>query len=286
MFHVHGAGFVAQTPDSHDAYLRGWSLKLKTVPIFSVDYSLLPEAPYPIPFQEVLDVYLWLTSPKTRKSVKKLLGFVPKKFVFAGDSAGASLCISLALMINDARKLIMAENRTHDHLPPFPSSIVVMYPAVNLTYSPSASKILCAFETFLSTGVILEIARHMIKQPEEDSFIDGVDKTGKNVAWYRLPDRHESVAKINQRASHPYVSSVYYQDFESLKSIRLYMISGEFDAMLDDAIGIGRKWKGPVILDVMPDMPHGFLYFLSISRDAKVAADHCENRVVEACFIE
>ena len=284
VFHVHGAGFVAQTPDSHDSYLLGWALKLKTVPILSIDYSLLPEAHYPIPYQEVLDVYLWLTSPKSRNAVEKSLGFVPKKFVFAGDSAGASLCISITLMISDARKLVIAENKVNGFLILFPSAIVAMYPVVNLTYSPSVSKFMCGFETILTNGIILEIARYMIRQPEDDPFIDRVDKEGKRVAWYRLPDRHESVAKINKRASHPYVSSVYYQDFESLKSVRLYMISGEFDPMLDDAIAIGREWRGPVILDVMPNMPHGFLYFLSMSVDAKDAVDHCTNRVVEACF--
>lgn len=45
-FHMHGGGFIAQTSKSHQSYLRQWSRKLG-LPIFSIDYSLAPQAPYP-----------------------------------------------------------------------------------------------------------------------------------------------------------------------------------------------------------------------------------------------
>ena len=43
---MHGGGFIAQTSKSHQSYLRQWSRNLN-MPIFSVDYSLAPQAPYP-----------------------------------------------------------------------------------------------------------------------------------------------------------------------------------------------------------------------------------------------
>ena len=45
-FHMHGGGFIAQTSKSHQSYLRQWSRNLN-MPIFSVDYSLAPQAPFP-----------------------------------------------------------------------------------------------------------------------------------------------------------------------------------------------------------------------------------------------
>lgn len=45
-FHMHGGGFIAQTSKSHQSYLRQWSRNLG-LPIFSIDYSLAPQAPYP-----------------------------------------------------------------------------------------------------------------------------------------------------------------------------------------------------------------------------------------------
>jgi hypothetical protein len=46
LIHCHGGGFVAQSSQSHEMYLRRWAKSLRA-PIVSVDYSLSPEAPYP-----------------------------------------------------------------------------------------------------------------------------------------------------------------------------------------------------------------------------------------------
>ena len=46
VIHCHGGGFVAQSSQSHEMYLRRWAKTLRA-PIISVDYSLSPEAPYP-----------------------------------------------------------------------------------------------------------------------------------------------------------------------------------------------------------------------------------------------
>jgi len=46
VIHCHGGGFVAQSSQSHEMYLRRWA-KALDCPILSVDYALAPEAPYP-----------------------------------------------------------------------------------------------------------------------------------------------------------------------------------------------------------------------------------------------
>ena len=59
IIHLHGGGWVAQSPESHLDYLHQWSAQLDT-PILSVDYSLAPEAPYPRACQEVFFCYVWM----------------------------------------------------------------------------------------------------------------------------------------------------------------------------------------------------------------------------------
>jgi acetyl esterase/lipase len=52
IFHVHGGGFVSMQSGSHQTYLRTWANKTE-IPIFSVDYWLAPEYPYPLPLNDV-----------------------------------------------------------------------------------------------------------------------------------------------------------------------------------------------------------------------------------------
>lgn len=44
--HIHGGGFIAMSSGSHQSYTRLWAKQLR-VPVFSVDYSLAPQHPYP-----------------------------------------------------------------------------------------------------------------------------------------------------------------------------------------------------------------------------------------------
>ena len=59
IIHLHGGGWVAQSPESHLDYLHQWAAQLDT-PILSIDYSLAPEAPYPRACQEVFYTYVWM----------------------------------------------------------------------------------------------------------------------------------------------------------------------------------------------------------------------------------
>ena len=59
ILHLHGGGWVAQSPESHLDYLHQWARDLDT-PILSVDYSLAPESPYPRACEEVFYSYVWM----------------------------------------------------------------------------------------------------------------------------------------------------------------------------------------------------------------------------------
>lgn len=84
VLHLHGGGFISQTSESHQVYLKSWTLWTDT-PILSVDYSLAPEAPYPRAVEEVLQAYVWALNNLS------LLGTTAKRIVFAGSFFSLSL---------------------------------------------------------------------------------------------------------------------------------------------------------------------------------------------------
>jgi acetyl esterase/lipase len=51
IIHFHGGAFIAQSSESAKVYLRRWANELK-VPIFSIDYRLVPKNAYPDPVND------------------------------------------------------------------------------------------------------------------------------------------------------------------------------------------------------------------------------------------
>lgn len=135
LLHCHGGGFVSQTPDSHEIYLRDWAKDLD-VPILTVDYSLSPEAPFPRALEEVLHVYAWALINH------KKLGWTGENICVAGDSAGGNLMLALCL------KTIELNIRR-------PSGAFAAYTPVMLSMAPSPSRILCAVDPLLPLGFML-----------------------------------------------------------------------------------------------------------------------------------
>ena len=117
VFHIHGGGFVSQSPDSHELYLRDWATKLNGIPILSVDYSLSPKHKYPKQLQQLLDSFLFIIDKS-----EEILGFKVKKVVICGDSAGGNLAIALTLVLDRIRKQTEVEN-----IPLIPKGVVCFY---------------------------------------------------------------------------------------------------------------------------------------------------------------
>lgn len=112
----HGGGYVFGSAKSH----RGLTFKLAQetqANIFSVDYRLAPEHPFPAAVEDAVAAYKWLLDN----------GADPTKIVVSGDSAGGGL--SLALMLSCKER----------HLP---------MPAASVLYSP--------FTDLAATGSSLE----------------------------------------------------------------------------------------------------------------------------------
>lgn len=139
VIHIHGSGFMSTGVLSCDVYLKKVANNLGGIPILNIGYSLA--VPYPVPMQEVLDVYLWVLSGGA--DVEKRLGFLPKKIVLSGDSCGAYYALVLSILVNELNKMLKSEP---NHLAiPLPIAIVAAYPTISIS-NATPSKLLAAFE--------------------------------------------------------------------------------------------------------------------------------------------
>ncbi|MFJ6409472.1 alpha/beta hydrolase [Streptomyces hydrogenans] len=111
LVYLHGGGFVLGTLDGVDEVCRaiaarsGWA-------VFSLEYRLAPENPYPAALDDCFDAFFWL------RRAASVLGIDPEAIAVGGDSAGGNLAAALCLKLRD---LGLAQ----------PVSQVLVYPAVD-----------------------------------------------------------------------------------------------------------------------------------------------------------
>ncbi|WP_455360152.1 alpha/beta hydrolase [Streptomyces sp. SYSU K21746] len=115
LMYLHGGGFVLGTLDGVDEVCRaiaarsGWA-------VFSLEYRLAPENPYPAALDDCFDALAWL-----RRSAAGF-GIDPDMIAVGGDSAGGNLATALCLKLRD---LGLAQ----------PVSQVLAYPAVDDSFA-------------------------------------------------------------------------------------------------------------------------------------------------------
>ena len=112
--------FLSIGPTSCETFLRKIVNDLGGVPCLAIDYSLT--VPYPIPLQEVFDVYLWALSGQP--DVKEKLGFHPRKIVVSGDSCGGYYSLSLIIALNEINKRL---DKSAEPAIPLPVAFVGAY---------------------------------------------------------------------------------------------------------------------------------------------------------------
>jgi acetyl esterase len=90
VLYVHGGGFEVCSKDTH--WMMAGEFARRGYLVFSVNYRLAPEHPYPAGLEDVCAAYLWVLDNAQR------FGGNPSRIVVAGESAGANLVSSLALV--------------------------------------------------------------------------------------------------------------------------------------------------------------------------------------------
>ncbi|WP_433825943.1 alpha/beta hydrolase [Actinoplanes sp. CA-015351] len=90
VFYIHGAGWVFGNDHTHDRLARELAVRVGAAVVFP-DYSLSPEAAYPIAIQENYAALRWVLAHGANH------GLDPARIAVAGDSVGGNMAIALTL---------------------------------------------------------------------------------------------------------------------------------------------------------------------------------------------
>ncbi|KAF8969460.1 hypothetical protein BDZ97DRAFT_1653726 [Flammula alnicola] len=124
MLYVHGGGYFWGSVNTHRYQILHYAHKFKGR-AFAVNYRKAPQYPWPCPLQDVIAAYLYLIRPPPGALHKAIPN---SKIVFAGDSAGGGLCLTVLTVLRDLGL-------------PMPAGAVLISPWVDLTHSfPSIMK--------------------------------------------------------------------------------------------------------------------------------------------------
>jgi monoterpene epsilon-lactone hydrolase len=111
LLYFHGGGYAAGSAASYRTMLTKLALYSK-LKIFSFEYRLAPEHPYPAALTDAAMAYEWL--------IEK--GYSPDKIALGGDSAGGGLTLATLVYLRDKNK-------------PLPACAICLSPWADLTQS-------------------------------------------------------------------------------------------------------------------------------------------------------
>lgn len=155
VLHIHGGGFISQSPLSHLVYLKDWAKRTK-IPILSVDYTLSPEAMFPQALNECYAVYKWLQVPANCAS----LGLCKEgvRIILAGDSAGGNLSLAVCAKAIEDRDPSVKR----------PIGLLLHYPVAFLSMTATISRILFENDPVLNFQAMSQVARSYLGAGAED----------------------------------------------------------------------------------------------------------------------
>jgi len=196
-----------------------------------------------------------------------------------------------------------------------PSGIVTCYAAFNIIPKFAPSYFMTAIDPFLSPMVLFNLidayvpTANLVCQNKTDEVYEWSSSNyTKSNSWFSyakdtvkwlypfstdssLPnawfacDKEELIGRLNKFNNlfeHPYLSSIKYAHFDSLKETELYLITPYFDPLHDDSIEMAKTWQGPLTIDILDALSHGFLHFIQFSHEAAEGCDLALRRVKKA----
>ena len=101
LLHLHGGGYVTGSPERKGAEHRKLAVDLHCA-IYSVDYRLAPETPFPGPVEDCYAVLRWLYENASQ------LDLDTSRLGVMGESAGGGLAASLAILVRDRAEFRLA----------------------------------------------------------------------------------------------------------------------------------------------------------------------------------
>ncbi|OCL03486.1 hypothetical protein AOQ84DRAFT_347687 [Glonium stellatum] len=94
ILHYHGGGLISLSVEDLKKFIATQA-SLSGVQIFSVEYSLAPDAPFPVPVDECYAGLLWVQEHAKEYNID------PARIAVMGESAGGGLAAAVALLARD-----------------------------------------------------------------------------------------------------------------------------------------------------------------------------------------
>ncbi|KAF8820879.1 alpha/beta hydrolase fold domain-containing protein [Cardiosporidium cionae] len=223
---LHGGAFCLNSPDVYQMPLHELA-KGANCSIFSPAYRLSPEVVFPYSLRDSLDAYSYLL---------KTLGADPKNVIFAGDSAGGNLAITLTMKL-------LQENL----LPP-PAGIVGFSPWLDLSlkgpsyYSNAANDLLIPFESvrraawlYLNGNFNFDVLNNEEANVRLKEFC-----LQKGMPYvYKTTNQNSLFEKMSRN---PFVSPIYFQAGEWIRRFPpvLFHCAAE-ELLMSDSLIFGRR---------------------------------------------
>lgn len=262
--YLHGGAFFGPKPRCFiDVYLRKWSNKLPGVTFIVPEYAYIPESTFPVAWQQLLDLYLWLVTSADAES-KLQMNINPKKIVICGDSSGGLLATSLFVMLNEINKQF-SKNIL------IPNELILIYPKTSMTLDMNPSLLLSYFDFLVNSFVLIRCAQSILpitkKHPAtgEKYLISQSERKNLPNDWYNDENY--------QLVDSPILSPIKYAAWNDLTFVNLNVFVMTFDPLLDDGVDLARKWKANVNLHVSDNINHGALFTATMASCANSFSD-------------
>lgn len=254
VLYIHGGAFVLCSPENSEPVLVEFSRQLGSkVALLVVDYRLAPENRFPAGLQDVLDTFLWFKNSKDQLT-EEVLGFKVGKIIVAGESAGSCLAASMICSLSDAKRKWPKNNF---FMPDGFLSIVGLFSSKFESYP---STLLSALDPLFNPWqkMLIVFGGYSPFEPELDKY-----HSGKEVL------KSQNLKKFLEVSSHPYMSPLFYDVFDSLKDLPLSLITSTTCPIADHSVIMAKKWHGPVKLIALDRLPHVFFMFGSTESGRK-----------------
>jgi len=115
MLYIHGGSWMSGSVEGWKAFVARLAIACDCAILF-IDYSLMPEAPFPAGLNDCLDAYYWLRKNGPASSI------MADEVFIAGDSAGGNLSLACLLALKDKNS-------------PMPDKVLAISPCTDFTAS-------------------------------------------------------------------------------------------------------------------------------------------------------
>ena len=133
ILYIHGGGFCVGSPATHRSVTSHLAFESR-MSVWTPDYRLAPEHPFPAALDDVLSTYQEMLRA----------GHAAEHIVLAGDSAGGSLALGLAIRLKNMNE-------------PRPAGLMLLSPVAELDRSPEHTTPVATNDPMIRTGWVEQI---------------------------------------------------------------------------------------------------------------------------------